>query len=87
MNEPNTNLIAFIEALTTGQANQFDRIVRAAYMSGASRDELLTALEIGRFLADVPWPVLGQAHAAVRAWGWMERHRVSRRRDVAPRPA
>lgn len=83
MTEPNANLIALIEVLTAGQATQLERIVRAAFMSGASRDDLLTAIEIGRRLADVPAPVLTQACATVHAWDWMETYRVSRRRDFA----
>ncbi len=87
MDERNAHLIAFIEAITTGQTHRFEHVVKTAYMAGAHRDDLLTALEIGRLLVDVPEPVLAHAAAAVHAWHWMEARRLEHLRSLIPQAA
>ncbi|HEY7677032.1 MAG TPA: hypothetical protein VIG69_08155 [Candidatus Methylomirabilis sp.] len=84
MDERNAHLIAFIEAITTGQTFQFEHLVKTAYIAGARREDLLTALEIARFLADVPEPVLTEARATIYAWHWIVGRRLEHRRSLAP---
>jgi hypothetical protein len=84
MAERNANLIAFIDAITTGQTYQFEHLVRKAYIAGASREDLLTALEIARVLADVPDPVLTEARATIYAWHWIVGRRFEHQRSLAP---
>ncbi len=84
MDERNAHLIAFIEAITTGQTHQFEHVVKTAYIAGASRDDLLTACEIARFLADVAEPVLTEAGVAAHAWDWMVARRLEHQRSLAP---
>ena len=84
MDERNAHLIAFIEAITTGQTHQFEHVVKTAYIAGVGQEDLLTAFEIARFLADVPEPVLTEAHATVRAWGWMVARGLEHQRSLAP---
>jgi hypothetical protein len=77
-------LIAFLEAITSGQTYQFEHLVKTAYIAGASREDLLTALEIARFLADVPEPVLTEARATIHAWHWIVGRRFEHQRSLAP---
>jgi alkylhydroperoxidase/carboxymuconolactone decarboxylase family protein YurZ len=56
-----------MDAVTTGQTDALPRLAQRAYAAGVSREELLTAVEISRFLVDLPAPVLAQAYAMVSA--------------------
>jgi alkylhydroperoxidase/carboxymuconolactone decarboxylase family protein YurZ len=76
-------LAAFAEALASRQSHLFEQMVKAAYAAGASREELHTAVEVGRCLAEVPGPVVSLAHANVRAWHWMATRRLAGRGDLA----
>src|SRR5574341_2060856 len=61
--------LAFLTALVVcGQSSRFEHAVRLAYHAGANRDELLTAVELGRVLGGAPDAVVVQAHATVQAW-------------------
>ncbi len=84
MTERIAHLIAFIEAITDGQPHLFQPAVKAAYRAGASREELLTAVEIGRGLRHVAAPVVSQAYATVHAWYWMAARRTGHRRNLIP---
>ncbi len=80
-------LTAFTEAITSGQAHLFEQAVKAAYAAGASREDLLRAVEIGRCLAEVPGPFLAQAYAAVHAWYWMVARRAVHHRELMTQAA
>ena len=84
MSERNAALIAFMEAITSGQPHLFEQAVKAAYKAGAVREELLTAVEIGRCLAYVSAPLVSQAYATVHAWHWMVARRAEHQRDLTP---
>jgi hypothetical protein len=84
MDERNANLIALIEAITIGRTYQFEHLVKSGYIAGASREDLLTALEIARFLADVREPVLTEARATIHAWHWIVGRRFEHQRSLAP---
>ncbi len=68
MTDRNAHLIALMDAIVTGRTGRFAPVVQDAYVAGLSRDELLAAIEISRFLADVPLPVLTRAYSALSAW-------------------
>ncbi len=84
MHERNAALTAFTEAIISGQPHLFEQAVKTAYKAGALREELLTAVEIGRCLADVPAPIVSQAYATVHAWHWMVARRAEHQRDLTP---
>ena len=87
VNASNAHLIAFMDALTTGQLHQFEDIVKTAYKAGTSREDLLTAIEIARCLADVLPAVLGQAYATVHDWHWIVARRAVHQRRLATQMA
>jgi alkylhydroperoxidase/carboxymuconolactone decarboxylase family protein YurZ len=82
-----THLAAFTGAIAAGQADRFDRIVKASYSAGAAREDLLGAVEVARVLADAPGPLVVQAYAAIHAWRWIEARRLAPRRSLEPRAA
>ena len=71
MEERSRNLDAFLRAVAAREWHLFEGLVRAAYQTGASREELLTAVENARTLGDVPGPVVAHAYATVHNWQWM----------------
>ncbi|OGB92565.1 MAG: hypothetical protein A3H39_07270 [candidate division NC10 bacterium RIFCSPLOWO2_02_FULL_66_22] len=75
-------LAALAEAVAGGQPHRFEGLVKAAYEAGADREDLLTAVEIGRVIGEVSGPVLTEACATVQAWQWMVVHRLTHRADV-----
>ncbi len=77
------HLTAFTEGVATGQAQRFEPIVKAAYRAGASREDLLTAVEVGRCLGTVPDPVIRQAYATIHAWSWIAARRAGLPQEVA----
>jgi len=76
MSERNTCLKAFIEALAADQPHLFEQAVKAAYKVGASREDLLAAVEIARRRAEVDRAVadtlaqFGQLDIVVNNAGW-----------------
>ncbi len=83
-----TYLAAFTEAVAAGRTDRFEEAVKGAYAAGASEEDLLVALEMGRLLSEVPAPVRTEAYATIHAWRWIEaRRRVQGPRDVAPQAA
>ena len=70
------HLTAFTEAVATGQTQQLEPMVKAAYGAGASREDLLTAVQVGRCLGAVPGPVVRQAYVAIHAWSWIAARRA-----------
>ncbi len=86
MDERNAHLIALIEALTAGQVHQFEHVVKTAYIAGVGRAELLTAVEIGRLLVDLPEAIVTQAYATIHAWHWLVARRLEHQRSLAPEP-
>jgi hypothetical protein len=84
MKERVTLLAALSEAVSARQTHRFERLARAAYTAGASREDLITAIEIGRLLGDPVEPVPTEAYATVHAWQWMASRRMSRDEESAP---
>lgn len=78
-------LAAFAEAVSTRQAHEFVWLVKAAYGAGASREDLLVAVETGWRLGDPPEPITAGAYAAVHAWQWMANRRAVHCDESAPR--
>jgi len=76
MKERMALLAAFAEAVSARQAHEFEWLVKAAYTAGASREDLLTALETGRLLGEPPEPVVTEAYATVHGWQWMASRRT-----------
>ncbi len=74
-------LTALAEAIASRQSHLFEQTVKAAYAAGASREDLLTAVEVGRCLGDVPGPVVKRAYATVHTWNWMASRRLAERRE------
>jgi hypothetical protein len=85
MKERTALLASLAEAVSTRQAYEFAWLVKAAYGAGASRENLLVAVETGRHLGDPPEPVTAEAYAAVHAWQWMVNRRAVRGDESAPR--
>jgi len=84
MSERNTCLKAFIEALAADQPHLFEQAVKAAYKVGASREDLLAAVEIARRRAEIPAATLSHAYATVHAWHWLAARRMEHRRNLMP---
>ncbi len=80
-------LTAFAEAVWARQAHGFEWLVKAAYETGASLEDLLTALESGRLLGDPPAPVVTEAYATVYAWQWMASCGTAHSHGLAHRPS
>ncbi len=87
MTNRNAHLIAPMDAVTTGRSEQFDHVVQGAYAAGLGRDDLLGAVEISRFLVDVPALVLAQAYATVSVWPVTVVRRFLRQPALVPRAA
>ena len=77
-------LAALAEAVWSRQAHEFDRLVKAGYRIGASREDLLTAVETGRLLGDPTEPVVADAYATVHAWHWMASRGPAHSDESAP---
>ncbi len=65
------NLDVFTRAVAARDWQLFQRLVNAAYEGGATREELLIAVETARTLTDVSGPVVAHASATVHNWQWM----------------
>lgn len=85
MKERTALLAAFTEAVSTQQAHDFAWLIKAAYGAGASREDLLIAVETGWRLGNPPEPITAEAYAAVHAWQWMANRRAVRCDESAPR--
>ena len=77
-------LAALAEAVWSQQAHEFDQLVKAGYRAGASREDLLIAVETGRLLGDPPKPVVADAYATVHAWQWMASRCTAHSDESAP---
>ena len=84
MKEQMALLVAFAEAVSARQAHEFEWLVKAAYGAGASREDLLTAVESGSLLGDPSEPVVTEAYATVHAWQWMASHCTAHSDEPAP---
>jgi alkylhydroperoxidase/carboxymuconolactone decarboxylase family protein YurZ len=82
-----SHLTTFTAAVATGQAYRFEEAVKTAYEAGASREELLLAVDSARHLTQIPALTLGQAYATIHAWHWMESRRAWHRRELTPQAA
>ena len=71
-------LDAFTGAVTARDWHLFERLVRAAYQSGATREELLRAVETARTMGEVSGPLVAHAYATVHNWQWMMERRPTR---------
>jgi alkylhydroperoxidase/carboxymuconolactone decarboxylase family protein YurZ len=71
MEERGTRLNSFVRAVAARDWHLFERLVKTAYESGATREELLGAVETARTLGDVSGPVVAHAYATVHNWQWM----------------
>ena len=80
-------LAAFNQAVAAGQHYRLEQAVKEAYAAGASREDLLATLDIGRQLVEVSAPVRSQAYAAIHAWHWMVARRAVLRRELLPQAA
>ena len=76
MEERTNSLSAFAEAVAARDTEQFARLVKVAYQAGATREDLLTAVEIGRGFGEPSGPVLAEAYATVHAWQWIAVRRL-----------
>ena len=85
MKERTALVAALIEAVSTRQAHEFGWLVKAAYGAGASRQDLVLAVETGRYLGNLPEPIAVLAYAAVQAWQWMASRREVCGQESAPR--
>lgn len=70
-----TRLAALTRAVSAGEPEAFAAVVKAAYAAGASREELLGAVEVARVLAGASGAVVVQAYAAIHAWHWIAARR------------
>lgn len=84
MKERTALLTALAEAVWSRQAHVFDWLVKAGYRAGASREDLLIAVETGRLLGDPPQPVVADAYATIHAWQWMAGCRTAPGDEWAP---
>jgi alkylhydroperoxidase/carboxymuconolactone decarboxylase family protein YurZ len=82
MSQRIAHLVEFIQAIMGGQPHLFQRAVKEAYKAGATREELLTAVEIGRVMGHVSGPVVSQAYATVHAWHWLAARRMEHLRNL-----
>jgi hypothetical protein len=83
MHERLAHLATLTKAAVARQPYRFDQVINAAYGAGASRDDLLRAIEAAQRLGDVPGPVLAQAYATIHAWYWMEARRLVHQGEMA----
>lgn len=80
--------LTYFTMLVAGrQTERFEDAVQLCYHAGASREDLLTAAEIGRILAEVPDPVMVRAYATIHAWQWIVPGRGQPRRQMAAQVA
>lgn len=84
MNEWIACLTALSAAIAARQPHRFEEVVKAAYEAGASREELLTALDSARLLAQIPAAILDRAYATIHSWYWMETRRVWHGGELVP---
>ncbi len=80
-------IAAFVDVVVAGQAHRFEQTAKAAYAGGASRGDLLAAVDLGQQVGEVPAPVRAQAYAAIHAWHWMVARRILLRRELLPQAA
>ena len=74
-----TCLIDIAEIVAKGQSRMIDEAVKAAYRSGANREDLLSAVEIARRIGSPEEAALARAYAAIHDWHWMVARRCKDR--------
>ena len=66
-----------LEAIALAVANADPRLIpvqiQRAYFAGATVPQVLTAVEVGSCLAEVPAAVLDQVRQSVADWAWIAR--------------
>ena len=67
-----TPITAFTKAIAAGRLENFDALVRTAYIAGVSREALLMPVYMVRAVLGVSSPLVAQAFAAVNRWSWIE---------------
>ena len=76
MEERTSYLFAFAKAVTARETERFAELIKAAYQTGATREDLLTAVEVGRMFGEPSGPVLAEAYATIQAWQWIAFRRL-----------
>lgn len=84
--ERTNRLVDPIHCLTARQEHLLVASVKAAYREGCTTGDLLAAIDIARYLRDVPPPLLRRAWRAVHDWAWVAARRRAAR-AVPPSPA
>ena len=77
-------LTVLTEAVASCQPDLFELSVEAACAAGASRQDLITAVEVARLLSEVPPRVLARAYASIDAAGGIEARRQMRSAGRVP---
>ena len=80
-------LACFTDLVAGGRTDQFDDTVKLAYHAGASREDQLTAMEVGRVLANVPDPVVVRTYASIHDWNWIAPGRADYTLQCVSQPA
>ncbi len=81
--ERSNRLVDVIHCFTARQEHLLAACVKAAYREGCTREDLLAAIDIARYLRDVPEPLVMRGWQAVHDWAWIE----ARRRTTMAVPA
>ncbi len=76
MQERTSYLFALAKAVAARETEQFAELIKAAYQTGATREDLLTAVEIGRMFGEPSRPVMAEAYATIHAWQWIASRRL-----------
>ncbi len=84
--ESSNRLVDVIHCLTARQEHFLVASVKAAYREGCTTADLLAAIDIARYLRDVPSPLLRHAWQAVHDWAWIDARRRAAP-GVPPSPA
>ena len=58
----------FADAIAAGRSDQFARLVQGAFRSGASREELHVAVQVGRQLGQAPVSAVAEAYSMIDEW-------------------
>lgn len=77
-------LTVLTEAVASCQPHLFELSVEAACATGASQQDLITAVEVARLLGEVPPRVLARAYASIDAVREIEASPLTRSADESP---
>ena len=72
-----TRIAAFVEALAAGRRYGLEQAIEAAYEAGASREDLLGAVDMARALGGIRALLLVKAYEDVHAWYWIAARRLA----------